>query len=40
VHTVVNYNVCEIAVALELIVVTSCKRSINSVTNPNPVIDT
>jgi hypothetical protein len=34
---VVNCRVCEIAIALELIVVTSCKRPVNPVINPNPI---
>jgi hypothetical protein len=33
----VNCGVCEIVIALELIKVTSSKRSINLITNPNPV---
>jgi hypothetical protein len=35
----VNCKVCELAIALQLFVVTSCvyKCSINQITNPNPV---
>jgi hypothetical protein len=37
VHAVVDCRVCELAVALELIVVTLCKSLINPITNPNPI---
>jgi hypothetical protein len=36
--TVVNCRLCELPIALELLVVTICKTSINPITNPNPVI--
>jgi hypothetical protein len=32
-----NFIVCELAIALQLRVVTICKCSINPITNPNPV---
>jgi hypothetical protein len=34
---VVNYRVCELAIALQFFVVTIWKYSINPITNPNPV---
>jgi hypothetical protein len=34
---VVNCRVCELTIALYLLVVTTCKCSINPITNPNPV---
>jgi hypothetical protein len=37
VHAVVNCKMCELAIALQLLVVTICKCSINTITNPNPV---
>jgi hypothetical protein len=37
VHAAVNYRVCELAIAQKLLAVTICKRSINPITNPNPV---
>jgi hypothetical protein len=37
VRAAVNCRVCELAVALELLVATICKNSVNSTTNPNPV---
>jgi hypothetical protein len=37
VHVVTICRMCEIAAALELIVITSFKRLVNPVTNPNPV---
>jgi hypothetical protein len=37
VHAVVNCRVCELAIALELLVVRICKTEINPITNPNPV---
>jgi hypothetical protein len=40
VRTVVNCNVCESAIALLLIVVTSFRSPINPITNPNPSIVT
>jgi hypothetical protein len=36
VHYAMNCRVCDIATALELIVVMSCKVEINPTTNPNP----
>jgi hypothetical protein len=36
VRAVVNCIVCELAIALQLLVVTICKCSINAITNPNP----
>jgi hypothetical protein len=35
---VVNRKVCELAIALYLIVVTSFKTPINPITNPNPCV--
>jgi hypothetical protein len=37
VRVVVNFRVCEIATALQLIAPTGFKRSINPITNPNRV---
>jgi hypothetical protein len=37
VRAVVNHIVCELAIALELLVFTFCKISINPITNPNPI---
>jgi hypothetical protein len=37
VRAVVNGRVQELAIALQLLVVTFCKSSINLITNPNPV---
>jgi hypothetical protein len=34
---VVNYSMCEIAIVLELIVITICKKSLNAIINPNLV---
>jgi hypothetical protein len=36
VRAVVNCSVCELAIALYLLVVSICKCSINPITNPNP----
>jgi hypothetical protein len=36
-RAVVNCRVCELAIALQLLVVTICKCSVNPITNPNPV---
>jgi hypothetical protein len=36
-RAVVNCRVCELAIALQLLVVTIHKRSINPIANPNPV---
>jgi hypothetical protein len=36
-RAVVNFRLCEIAAALELIAVTSYKRSVHPITNPIPV---
>jgi hypothetical protein len=40
VRAVVNYGMCELAVALDLIVVTVCKSPINPITNRTPSIFT
>jgi hypothetical protein len=40
VRAVVNCRVCELAIALWLLVVMICKLSINPITNPNPSIIT
>jgi hypothetical protein len=37
VNVVSNFWVCELAIALWLLIVTICKWSINQITNPNPV---
>jgi hypothetical protein len=37
VRAVVNCRVCELAIALKLLVVTICKCSVNPITNPNAV---
>jgi hypothetical protein len=37
VHAVVNCIVCELAIALELLVVTFCKNSMNPTDDTNPV---
>jgi hypothetical protein len=36
-RAIVKSKVCELAVALELLVVTICKSQINHITHPNPV---
>jgi hypothetical protein len=37
VRAIVNCSVCELATTLYVLVVTICKRTINPITNPNPV---
>jgi hypothetical protein len=34
---VVNFRMCKLAIALQLLVVKICKLSINSIINPNPI---
>jgi hypothetical protein len=36
-HTIVNCEVCKLAIALQFFVDTSSKSTINPITNPNPV---